>query len=193
MGAACGLVYSLSQPTLYESRSQVVVSPASGFLDPSHSDAFHAISTTVQELALTQRVLNDAASGLAGPKALHTPDWMRARLRLSISGDTPVLTVDGVDGSQKIASEVSTAETNALVSAVNAASAPPVSLSPATPGTLPATPTGLNLEVFSLGEPQGRIQPKTSRNILLGASAGLIIGCFLVAQLLSRTARRRSA
>jgi O-antigen/teichoic acid export membrane protein/capsular polysaccharide biosynthesis protein len=192
VGAACGLVYSLSQSTLYESRSQVVVSPASGFLDPSHSDAFHAISTTVQELALTERVLRAAALQLPGPKAKHTPDWMRARLRLSISGDTPLLTVNGVDGNQKIASEVSTAETNALVNAVNTASAPPVITPPVTPGTPAAIPTGLNLEVFSLGEPQGRIQPRTSRNVLLGASAGLIIGCFLVAQLLSRTARRRS-
>jgi O-antigen/teichoic acid export membrane protein/capsular polysaccharide biosynthesis protein len=194
VGLACGLVYSLSQSTLYESRSQVVVSPASGFLDPAHSDAFPAISTSVQELALTERVLRDAASRLPGAKAEHTPDWLRARLRLRISGDTPVLTVDGVDGDQKVASEVSTAETNALVDAVNTASTPPVNPSPAiTPGTPQAIATGLNLEVFSLGEPRGRIQPKTSRNVLLGASAGLIIGCFALAQLLSRTNRRRLA
>ena len=115
------------------------------------------------------------------------------RLRLSISGDTPLLTIDGVDGGQKVASEVSTAETNALVTAVNNASATPVP-PPATPGAPPAAnTTGLDLKVFSLGEPRGQIQPETSRNVLLGASAGLIIGCFAVAQLLSRTARRRSA
>jgi capsular polysaccharide biosynthesis protein len=194
VGAICGLAYSLSQSTLYESRSQVVVSPASGFLDPSNSDAFPAISTAVQELALTESVVSDAASRLPGPKAEHTPDWLRARLRLSISGDTPVLTVDGVDGDQKVASQVSTAETNALVKAVNAASATPVTPAPpTTPATPAVRPNGLNLKVFSLGEPRGQIQPKTSRNVLLGASAGLIIGCFAVAQLLSRTARRRSA
>ncbi len=186
LGAACGFAYSLTQSTLYESRSQVVVSPASGFLDPSHADSFAAISTTVQELALTQQVLADAVARLGGVgNQRRTTDWLRARLRLSISGDTPLLTIAGVDGDQKVASAISTAETEALVTAVNSASA--------TTATPAAAPSGLSLRVFSKGDPRGRVQPETSRNVLLGASAGFVIGCFGVAQLLSREARRRSA
>jgi capsular polysaccharide biosynthesis protein len=187
IGAVCGLAYSLTQSTLYESRSQVVVSPASGFVDPAHSDAFAAIATTVQELALTQSVLADAVGHLGGR---HTTGWLRGRLRLNINGDTPLLTIAGVAGSQREASATSTAETDALVKAVNAASATPGA---ATPGTPAATPSGLSLKVFSKGDPRGQVQPRTSRNFLLGASAGLIIGCFVLAQLLSRESRRRDA
>jgi capsular polysaccharide biosynthesis protein len=186
LGAACGLVYSFAQSTLYESRSQIVVSPASGFLDPSQSDSFAAISTTVQELALTQQVLADAASRLAKAGVPdRSTDWLRGRLRLSISGDTPLLTIAAVDGSQNVASAISKAEAEALVKAITAASA--------TPGTSSAAASGLRLQVFSKGEPRGKVQPETGRNTLLGASAGLVIGCFVLAQLLSRESRRRSA
>jgi capsular polysaccharide biosynthesis protein len=178
IGVACGLVYSLAQSTLYESRSQVVVSPASGFLDPSQADSFAAISTAVQELALTQHVLADAVGrlGKAGVEG-RTTDWLRGRLRLSISGDTPLLTIAAVDGSQSVASAISKAETGALVNTINNVS----------------TADGLRLQVFSEGEARGKVQPETWRNVLLGASAGLIIGCFVLAQLLSRGYRRRSA
>ena len=126
IGAVCGLAYSLAQSTLYESRSQVVVSPASGFVDPARSDSFPAISTTVQELALTQQVLADAAGRLGNAGVPNrTTDWLRGRLRLSISGDTPLLTIAGVSGTQREASAIARAETDALVKAVNAASATP--------------------------------------------------------------------
>jgi capsular polysaccharide biosynthesis protein len=188
VGAVCGLAYSLAQSTLYESRSQVVVSPASGFVDPAHSDAFPAITTTVQELALTQSVLADAVGQLGRGR---TTDWLRGRLRLSISGDTPLLTIAGVSGNQGQATAISVAETNALVKAVNAASA--TNVTPTVPATPAAPASGLSLKVFSKGDPSGQVQPETGRNFLLGASAGLIIGCFGLAQLLSRESRRRSA
>ena len=182
LGAVCGLAYSLTQSALYESRSQVVVSPASGFVDPAHSDSFAAITTTVQDLALTQKVLADAVGHIGHG---HSTDWLRGRLRLSISGDTPLLTIAGVTGNQGEATTIAVAETDALVTAINAASK--------TNGAGIATASGLRLNIFSKGEPRGQVQPATSRNALLGASAGLIIGCFGVAQLLSRESRRRSA
>jgi hypothetical protein len=36
----------------------------------------------------------------------------------------------------------------------------------------------------------GKLQPRTGRNVLLGASAGLLIGCFVLGQLLARERRR---
>jgi hypothetical protein len=82
LGLACGLAYSLAQSTLHESRSQVVGSLASGFVDPAPADAFPAISTTVQELALTQKVLTDAPERLrdAGVQA-RTADWLSRESR----------------------------------------------------------------------------------------------------------------
>lgn len=207
IGVAIAIVYSLLQSTTYESRSQVVVSPASGFVDPARSDAFPSITTTVQQLALTQSVLSDAVvrlerAGVAGT----TADELRGRVRLTINGDTPVLNVATVDGNQAVATAMSTAETDALVSAVNQASKALVTTTTTTTTTTGATgatgattsasgksevPSGLHLDVFSKAEPQGEIQPRTGRNILLGASAGLIIGCFVLAQLLARASRRR--
>jgi capsular polysaccharide biosynthesis protein len=209
VGVVLALVYSLLQSTTYESRSQVVVSPASGFVDPARSDAFAPITTTVQQLALTQSVLSEAVrrlelTGVAG----RTADELRGRIRLTINGDTPVLNVAAVDGNQDVASAMSTAETDALVSAVNAASKALVTTTTTTTtggttgprgarsstttsasGTT-AEPSGLHLDVFSKAEPQGKVQPRTGRNVLLGASAGLLIGCFVLAQLLAREQRR---
>jgi capsular polysaccharide biosynthesis protein len=216
IGALCGLilaeVYSLAQSTQYESRSQVVVSPASGFVDPARTDAFARISSTVQQIGLTQKVLGDAVDRLAaaGVRGNRTAGTLRGRLRLTISGDTPLLTIAAVDGNQAVASAISTAETDALVNAVNTASTDAVTTSGTTTTTTTQTPkkktttttsasgtiagaSGLRLDVFSKGEPQGKVQPRAARNILLGTSAGLIIGCFVLAQMLSRESRRRSA
>jgi capsular polysaccharide biosynthesis protein len=209
LGASFGIVYSLSQSTLYEARSQVVVSPASGFVDPAHTDAFARIASTVQQIALTQSVLTDAVNRLAGAgvRGKSTADGLRARLRLSISGDTPLLTVAAVDGNQARASAMSAAETDALVHAVNSASKAAVTTSQTTTTTSRQTAkttttttttasgrtagaSGLHLNVFSKGESRGKVQPSSSRNILLGTSAGLVIGCFILAQLLSRAPRR---
>jgi capsular polysaccharide biosynthesis protein len=208
LGAAFGIVYSLSQSTVYEARSQVVVSPASGFVDPARTDAFARIASTVQQIGLTQSVLTDAVNRLAGAgvRGKSTADGLRDGLRLSISGDTPLLTIAAVDGNQATASAMSTAETDALVHAVNTASKAAVTTSQTTTTTTRQTPktttttttsasgttagaSGLHLDVFSKGEPRGKVQPSTSRNILLGASAGLIVGCFILAQLLSRAPR----
>ena len=43
LGAACGFAYSLTRSAPYESRSEVVVSPASGFLNPADVNSFPAI------------------------------------------------------------------------------------------------------------------------------------------------------
>lgn len=211
VGIVLAILYSLLQSTTYESRSQVVVSPASGFVDPARSDAFAQITTTVQQLALTESVLSDAVRRLrlAGVKGSTTDD-LRGRIRLSINGDTPVLNVAAVDGDQDVASAISTAETDALVNAVNTASKALVTTTTTTTttnrpagatgatGTTTTTsasgktaqPSGLHLDVFSKAEPQGKLQPRTGRNVLLGASAGLVIGCFVLAQLLARNRRR---
>ena len=64
-----------------------------------------------------------AASGARESRS--TADELRGRIRLNINGDTPVLNVAALDGSQDGASAMSTAETDALVSAVNTASKAP--------------------------------------------------------------------
>ena len=172
-GVVAAFTYSFSQSTLYEARSTVVVSPGTKFLDPQDADSFPRITTTVEEIALTQRVLQDTAARLRTRGfAVPSLDWLRDHLRLSVSGDTPVLSISGVASDQRIARLVSAAETEALTAAISAASA--------------NRPRGLTLTVFSKGENRGKIQPKPLRNVLLGGNAGLLIGCLLVARLVSQ-------
>ena len=174
VGVVAAFTYSFIQPTLYEARSTVVVSPGTKFLDPQDADSFPRITTTVEEIALTQRVLQDTAARLqVRGFAVPSLDWLRDHLRLSVSGDTPVLAISGTAHDQRIARLISAAETEALTAAISAASA--------------NRPRGLTLTVFSKGEDRGKIQPKPLRNMFLGGNAGLLVGCLLVALLISRT------
>src|SRR4051794_7509326 len=173
LGALVGLIYSDDQPRLYEARSTIVVSPGTKFLDPQDADSFPRIATTVEEIALTQVVLQDAGKRLrARGFAVPSLDWLRDHLRLSISGDTPVLSLAAVAPDARLAGLISSAETEALTAAITAASA--------------NRPRGLTLSVFSKGELRGKVQPKPVRNALLGGNAGLLVGCCLVAILLWR-------
>jgi capsular polysaccharide biosynthesis protein len=179
IGLAFGLMYSLTQATLYESRSQVVVSPAGSFLDPAASSSFPAVTTSVQQLALSQLVTQDAARRMRakGYKGT-TADYVRKHLKLTISGETPILQVSGLTSTQVSAQVLSVAETNALTKAIAVASGPP-------PVTGPPN-AGLSLEVFTRGENLGKVQPDPARNALLGALAGLLLGSFIGTLIVTR-------
>ncbi len=173
------------------------MSPATGFLDPADVNSFTAIWKTMQDIALTQRVLSDATArlGYAGLRG-RTAEWLGARLRLA--GTTPLIAITGVAGSQETASAISKAETDALVNAIAATSnvavpAPEPRRLTTTNAASTAAPTGIDLQVFSEGEPLGRAQTRTSRNVLVGISVGLVLGCLGVSQLLARESRRRPA
>ena len=96
---------------------------------------------------------------------------------------------------------ISSAETEALAHAIAVASAAgatansltnPGQASASAPAGKKATPPaeakprGLTLTIFSKGEDRGQIQPKPTRNVLLGGNAGLLLGCFLVGFMVSR-------
>jgi O-antigen/teichoic acid export membrane protein/capsular polysaccharide biosynthesis protein len=173
VGAVLGFVYSQTQATLYESQSQIVVSPTSAFLDPARADAFPAITVTVQQLALTERVVDAAATTVGGG---ITGSDVRSSLRLSISGDTPVLTIGAVAGSQSRASQIAAAESDSLTKAVNSIRNP-----------------GLTLRVFSQSQTNGQVQPEPSRDALLGGSATFLLACFGVAYLISNRRNRSTS
>ena len=204
-GVVAALVYSFNQRVLYEARSEVVVSPGTKFLDPQIADAFPRIATTVQEIALTQVVLQDAERRLAlRGVAVPSLDWLRDHLRLTISGDTPVLAIAGVAVDEQTASRISSAETEALAHAIAVASAAGATATVLTnpvpapvaravrggAGAAATRPRGLTLTIFSKGEYRGKIQPQPARNALLGGNAGLLLGCFLIAFLISRPRSR---
>ena len=146
------------------------------------------------KLAPTQRVLSEALarferSGLRG----HTLSWLTGRLRVSVNSGTPILTITGVDRSERVASAVSTAETDALVSVVHSASTAAIPTGSTTTRTTTKTTTatetvaptgGVRLVAFSRAETD-RVTIGTTRDLLIGAIAGLLVGFFFVAQLLS--------
>ncbi|HEY1480641.1 MAG TPA: hypothetical protein VGF46_11455 [Gaiellales bacterium] len=173
VGAILGFVYSQTQATLYESQSQIVVSPTSAFLDPARADSFPAITVTVQQLALTERVVDAAATTVGGG---ITGSDVRNSLRLSISGDTPVLTIGAVAATQSRASQIAAAESDALTRSVNSIKNP-----------------GLTLRVFSQSQTNGQVQPEPSRDALLGGSATFLLACFGVAYLISNRRNRATS
>ncbi|MDX6654934.1 MAG: hypothetical protein QOH18_1907 [Solirubrobacterales bacterium] len=199
-GVGAAAVYSSSQPVLYEARSDVVVSPGTKFLDPGIADSFPRIATTVQQIALTQVVLQDARKRLAQRQvAVPSLDWLRSHLRLTISGDTPVLSISGVAGDVQIAIQIAWAETDALTHAIAVASAADAGADSLTdPAAEPTTTSsastrGITLTIFSRGENRGKIQPKPTRNAVLGGNAGLLLGCLVIALLVSSPRRRDEA
>ena len=201
VGGGGGLAYALSRSTPFESRSQVVVSPASGFLDPARVNAFSSITASVAELASSQRVLADALSRLsAAGFPGRTSSWFSGHLRVRVGAGTPILTITGVDQSARTASAVASAETDALVSVIDAASKAAIQAgSTATTRTTKVATTtetvtangGILLQAFSHAEAQ-RATTGVTRNLLIGASAGLVLGLFCVSRLLARRARLRS-
>jgi capsular polysaccharide biosynthesis protein len=182
LGGAVAFLFSLTQETLYASQSDIVVSPSTKFLDPTDSDAFPAWTTTVQALTLTRSVLADATGRLAqvGQGGL-TPGQLNRRIRLSVLGDTPILELQARAATQERANATAAALTGAVETAINT---PP-------PGSQ-SVPPGIVVRVFSRAVPQGKVQPRTTRNIVLGANAGLVIALLLAVALfpLERPRRR---
>ena len=158
VGGVGGLTYSLSLSTPYEARSQVVVSPASGFLDPARVNSFPSIANSVARLAPTQRVLSDALVRLdrSGLRR-HTMSWLTGRMRVHVNSASTAAIPTGSTTTPTNTKTTTAAETVA--------------------------PTGgIRLLAFSRGETD-RVTIGTTRNLMIGAIAGLLVGFLSVARL----------
>jgi capsular polysaccharide biosynthesis protein/Mrp family chromosome partitioning ATPase len=202
-GLVIGAIYSLIQPTLYESRSTLVLSPASGTLDPQNAQDLPALAQTVARLAVTDAVLVDArrryvASAPAGERAERsataTLGWMESHVSASVVPQTSLVEVTGEDSDQQGASDLTRAVVASVREQVQNLAPPPAATDPATTGEPTGTEAaGLRIDPFGDPTRQGQVSPTPTRNLLLGGNVGLILGIIAVILLSDRGLRLRSS
>jgi Mrp family chromosome partitioning ATPase len=172
IGLALGLAYSATQPTLYEARSTLVISSATGF-DPSNSRDLPAIAGTVAGLAETDAVLVDAgkayaASGGDAAKeraSTATIDWLRGRVSARVPTDTSLIEIAARNDTQAEAADLGLATANALIARLRTISG--------------QSANALRVEAFGVPASRGQVSPKPVQNAVLGATAGLLMGLLI--------------
>jgi len=190
LGLVLGAIYSLIQPTLYESKSTLVLSPASGTLDPQNAQDLPALAQTVARLAVTDAVLLDArrryvASGPADERAARSDEatlgWMEQNVSAAVVPQTSLVEVTGEAGDQQAASDLTRAVVESVRDQVQ-------NLAPAR-----SDAAGLRIDPFGDPTRQGKVSPTPTRNLLLGGNVGLILGIIAAIVLSDRRLRLRNS
>jgi succinoglycan biosynthesis transport protein ExoP len=172
VGVACGLLASRVQPVKYESVGTVVLSPSTGFLDPSLADQLGPLTTTVERLAGTPAVLRPARQAwiqsadrpaIGRARAQHDTAWMVRHLKLQQPTDSSIIEITGSAGTQRDAHDLTSATVHSLATVVNG-------LSKNTKAE------ALRMHVFSEADNQGKVSPTPSRNLLIGTNLGILLG-----------------
>ena len=176
VGLAVGGIYSLLQPTLYETTSTVVLSPESGAFDPSTSENLPSIAATVAGLAtsnvtlLTARDAYIAAADSSDRARRQETDlkWMQSRVASTALPGTGLVEISGRDVSSDAAADLTAAVNDALVAQIRALDT--------------ASTAGQGLQVVPLGDPidEGQVSPRTTRDLIFGANLGLLAGILFV-------------
>lgn len=169
IGAALGLAYSSTQPTLYEARSTLVLSSTTGF-NPEGSRDLPAIATTVAGLARTDAVLTDAGTAFAASGGAEsaarasraTIEWLRTHVAARVPPETSLVEISAHDETQADAVALASASAKALIGRLDALTAEPTN--------------SLRIEQFGPPSARGQISPKPVQNAVLGANAGLLLG-----------------
>jgi capsular polysaccharide biosynthesis protein len=185
-GAGAGVLATSLQPTEYRSTGTVVVSPASGFLDPSGISALPAITDTVVRLLDTTALLErtrsaylSAATNARRPLRVRETtelNWLRDHLRAGQVAESGLISVSGTASTAIDARDLTGAAVRSLVQTIQQSQPR-------------GSTTGIDARVFSAAESEGRVSPTPRRNSLIGLNAGLILG--VVAALGVGAARRR--
>ncbi len=170
IGVALGLAYSSRQPTLYEARSTLVLSPKTGIFDPAASQDLPAIAGTVAGLARTDAVLAEAAKAYAASGGPQSParaeratiDWLRSHVSARVPNNTSLVEITARDETQVEASDLALANANALIGLLRALAAEPTN--------------SLRIETFGGPSARGQVSPNPVQNAVLGANAGLLLG-----------------
>jgi Mrp family chromosome partitioning ATPase len=172
VGIACGLLASRVQPVRYESIGTMVVSPASGFLDPAQSQQLAPLTTTIERLVGTptvlgptrQRFIHSAAKPALGRnRAGRDTNWIAKHLRVSQPTDSSVIEITGAAGTQLDARDLTRAAVAALSQVINDLSKN-------------SKANAITVHVFADADNKGKVSPIPSRNLLIGANLGLLLG-----------------
>jgi capsular polysaccharide biosynthesis protein len=188
IGLTLGAAYTLTQPTLYEAQSTLVLSPQSGVLDPGSSENLPALASTISKLAVTDAVLLDARqrfideatdAAARAEREAHDLDWMKSHIASSVIANTSLVGITGRDGSPEDADELTAAASASVIAKVD--------------GLRQTEGTRSGLVLATLGEPtaQGQVSPNLTRNLLLGGNLGLVLGILAAVLLADRGLRIR--
>jgi capsular polysaccharide biosynthesis protein len=172
LGIVGGLLASRVQPTKYQSVGTVVLSPSSGFLDPSLAAQLGPLTTTVERLTGTPAVLDPTRTAyiqsanspaLGQARAQHDTAWIVKHLKVQQPTDSSIIEVTGSAGTQRNAHDLTRAAVDSLAKTVN-----DLSKKNAT--------NALVMHVFSEADNQGKVSPTPSRNLLIGINLGILLG-----------------
>jgi capsular polysaccharide biosynthesis protein len=185
VGVGVGLAATQLQPVRYQTDGTVVVSPSRGFLDTQGADALPAITDTITRLVKSPAVLQPTAQFWAASaptaqerqKRLKTASltWLDNHVSAQQVAASSIIKISAVSSRRHDAQDLATAAINALTQVVD---------------QRPGSQRGKGIVVRGfLTADQGKVSPTPTRNLLLGANAGLLLG--LVGALMLGSARRR--
>jgi polysaccharide biosynthesis transport protein len=172
VGVACGFLAGRLQPVSYQSVGTLVVTPSSGFLDPSQANSLAPLTTTVEQLAGTSAVITptrtafiqSATSASEGrARAARDNDWVSKHLRVAQPGDASLIEITGSAGSQRAATDLTRAAVNSFAGVINGLDAK-------------SKTTGIVIRVFSRADERGKVSPTPSRNLIIGTNLGFLLG-----------------
>ena len=192
VGILLGVVATVMQSTVYRATGSVVVSPAQ-FLDPNSAAQLPTLTDTVQRLAGTTAILAPTASRYvdrapdqvtrARRREVATPDWVSRHIQVAQLGDSSIIEISGVGGSQRDAVDLTRATVTTLARVVNKLEGP------ARATGAGRANGGIAIKVFTLARERGQVSPTPARNLVLGLNLGLIVG--IVAALVLGMRRNR--
>lgn len=171
VGIACGLLASRVQPVVYQSVGTLVVSPSSGFLDPSLAQQLGPLTTTVERLIGTPTVLVPTRkryigyatdTSLGKDRAKHGTDWVSEHLRVSQPTDSSVIEITGQAGTQRDASDLTRATVLALSAVIADLGKDKVN--------------AITVHIFAAADDRGQVSPIPSRNLVIGVNLGFLLG-----------------
>lgn len=172
VGIACGLLVSRVQPVKYQSVGTMVVTPSSGFLDPSLAQTLGPLTTTVERLVGTPTVLDPTRQryihaantpALARARAAHDSGWISKHLRVAQPTDSSVIEITGSGSTQRDARDLTRAAVVSLTSVVNDLGKNDKS-------------NALAVHIFADADDQGKVSPIPSRNLIIGTNLGFLLG-----------------
>jgi tyrosine-protein kinase len=197
LGIGAGIAATALQPKQYESKTTLVASSSSGFLNPEFATGLAAVTATVTRLAGSAAVLRGAAvdyvASSADPatrnrrRAEASLDWMSSHLQAQQVADSGIVELSGRAQTQADARALTQAGAGSLERAIAGGRAAGVPTVPRSAGA-GRVRGGAALRNFQTRD-EGKVSPTPLRNLLLGGNAGLILG--IVAGLALGTSRRR--
>lgn len=188
IGIVVGLIAAATSPTLYEARTTLVLSPATGVLDPNNATDLPVLAATVARLADDETVSASVGrrySQRLGAEGVRSLEWLREHVEARVPSGTSLVQLTARAESPRRAAVLAEVSADALIAEIGRLA----------PNGRPA----LNVEKFGTTADLGKVSPRPRQSVLLWANAALLLG--IIVALTSKggswadrfTRKRRSA